>query len=161
MKNTFNVLKAIVGIIAVLVFLAGVVLTIVGGYELTLVFSHLGSADKHHLAGVIGLGLLSAVDLFLIAIVFFVLALGIVLLFSDPANPFPVNLPEWLRIKTFMQLKVILWETILTTLVIGYLNMVAEKRLGDEEITLDTLIIPGGILLISGSLFLLKKNDKH
>jgi uncharacterized membrane protein YqhA len=100
------------------------------------------------------------VDLFLIAIVFFVLALGVMLLFVDPDKGFPVNLPHWLRIKNFMELKVILWEAILTTMVIAFLTGLAGKKINGEPVDMQTLIIPGGIFLVSLSLYFLKKG-KH
>jgi uncharacterized membrane protein YqhA len=99
------------------------------------------------------------VDLFLVAIVFFVLSLGILVLFNNPDSPLPIRLPEWLRIKNFMQLKVILWEAILTTLVVAYLASLAEKEIQGEEITVQTLVVPGGIFLIALSLFFLKRGE--
>jgi uncharacterized membrane protein YqhA len=160
MKNIFNALKVIIGIIAFLLFIAGLVLTVLGAYEMAMAFVTAGSAHEEHLARMIGIGLLSAVDMFLIAIVFFVLALGITLLFSDPAKGFPVNLPQWLRVKNFMELKVILWEAILTTLVIAFLTGLAGRKINGEDANLQTLIIPGGIFLVALSLYFLKKG-KH
>lgn len=159
MKGLFNTLKIFIGLIAGLVFIAGIILTLLGGYDLVMVFANLDTADQHHLANVIAIGLLSVIDLFLIAVVFFVLALGISLLFSDPDKGFPLNLPEWLRVKNFMQLKVILWEAILTTLVIAFLTGIAGKKINGEPVMIDSLIIPGGILMLALSLYFLKKEQ--
>jgi len=161
MKNIFNVLQICIGIIAILVCIAGIILTGVGGYDMVMVFSKVIDADKHHLASLIAIGLLSVIDLFLIAIVFFVLALGIMLLFTDPSKEFPVNLPAWLRVKNFMQLKSILWEAILTTLVIAFLTSLAGKKINGEIIGAEMLVVPAGILLIALSLYFLKKGEPH
>lgn len=161
MKNAYRILKIIIGIIALLIFLAGVVLVLLGTYDFAMAFSRFGSSDKHKLAGAIAIGLLAAVDLYLIAIVFFVFSLGLLVLFESPGVEIPVKIPEWLRVKNFIQLKVILWESILTTLVIGYLTSVAEKRISYKEINVHDLIIPAGILLIALSLYFLKKGENH
>ena len=143
---------------ALLMLASGIILTGIGGYEFALVFPHLFSGDPQT-GRLLAIDLLHAVDLFLVAIVFFVLSLGILVLFNNPDSPMPVRLPEWLRIKNFMQLKVILWEAILTTLVVAYLAALAERQIQGQEITIQTLILPGGLLLIALSLFFLKKGE--
>ena len=160
MKNIFSTLKFFIGVIAVLVLAAGIVLTALGAFDLVKVIVDIRLADTEHLGKIIAIGLLSVVDLFLIAIVFFVLALGVMLLFMDPDKGFPINLPNWLRIKSFIELKVILWEAILTTLVIAFLTGLAGKKINGEPIDVETLIVPAGIFLISVSLYFLKKG-KH
>ena len=62
--------------------------------------------------------------------------------------------PEWLRVENFTQLKLILWDTALTTLVVIFVGD-AFKAGGkyDWELT----IIPIAILLISFSKYLIKK----
>ena len=100
------------------------------------------------------IGLLQSIDLFLVAIVFFVFSLGVLILFNNkPETVLPDNLPEWLKIKDFIQLKVILWEAILTTLVISYLAGLAERKLHGSELGLQNLIVPGAILLRSACIF--------
>jgi len=160
MKQIFNGIKFFIIIIAALVFCAGIILTILGGYELVSAFFHLQASDEHHVAGLIATGLLKGVDLFLMAIVLFVFSLGILILFHNPETPLPFKLPAWLHIENFMQLKAILWEAILTTLVISDLAILAEKNVYDIEIGVKDLIIPGVILLIAISLFFLKKGEE-
>ncbi|HEY6504473.1 MAG TPA: YqhA family protein [Chitinophagaceae bacterium] len=161
MKSTSTTLKVIISVIALLVFAAGIVLTLLGIYDFIHSFSFLTSADEDFVAGPMAVGLLKAVDLFLVAIVLFVFSLGILMLFNDKAETaLPVNLPEWLRIKSFVQLKVILWEAILTTLVINFLAGLSEKRMQGVEMSVITLILPGAILLIALSLYFLKKGEK-
>jgi uncharacterized membrane protein YqhA len=158
MKNIYSIVRIIITVLAFLMLLSGIVLTVLGGYEFVVVFSHLSNGDAHA-ARMMAIDLLHAVDLFLVAIVFFVLSLGILVLFNNPDSPLPIRLPEWLRIKNFMQLKVILWEAILTTLVVAYLASLAEKEIQGEEITVQTLVVPGGIFLIALSLFFLKRGE--
>lgn len=156
MKRIFYLLKFIITVIALLVFAAGIVLTVIGLYEFLTTFSYLTTVDKHHIADLIATGLLKAIDMFLLAIVFFVFALGVLILFSSERS-LPVALPQWLQLKNFVELKVILWEAILTTLVISYLAGLAEKRMAGEEVAILNLVIPGVIFLISLSLYFLKK----
>ena len=157
MKNIYNALRIIIEVIAVLIFLAGIVLTGLGAYELIEPFTHLQEISKEHLAPEIAMKLLSGIDMFLIAVVFFVFALGMMVLFVDPNKPLPVKLPEWLRLKNFIQLKVILWEAILTTLVIFFLTRLVGRSINNQQLTPYSLIIPGGILMIALSLYFLKK----
>lgn len=161
MKKIYGILKIITSFIAMLVFTAGIVLTLLGVYHFALALRHIHNMGEHQFPGLMAIELLAGVDILLIAIVLLVFSIGILLLFNDPVKLLPVRLPEWLRIKNFMQLKVILWEAILTTLVIGYLTGVAEIKLNGEELQVRNLIIPAGILLISFSLYLLKKSEKN
>ena len=71
MKRIFPLLRSVVTVIALLVFLAGVSVAIIGLYEFVLAFSYVSSADKHHMAGLVATGLLKGVDMFLMAMVFF------------------------------------------------------------------------------------------
>jgi len=158
MKRIFRVLKFVISTIAVLVAGAGIALALIGIYEFAVAVSHVASADREHAAGLIATGLLKAVDMFLMVIVFFVFSLGVLILFEEETT-FPVKLPQWLRIKSFIQLKVILWEAILTTLVVSYLAGLAEKKFDNHSTSLNDLIIPGAILLIALSLFFLKKGE--
>ena len=160
MKRIFSALAFIITAIAILVFIAGIVLTLLGIYEFGFAFTHWESIDPHQAGNVLGTGLLKAVDLFLMAIVFFIFSLGFLILFS-PETLLPLKLPEWLRIKNFMQLKAILWEAILTTLVVSYLSGLAEQKVQGLPNTVDNLILPGAILIIALSLFVLKKGEGH
>ena len=159
MKNLYNALKAIVSVIAILIFLAGLVLTILGGLDFAHAFQHITTADKDHFVGITAVSLLRAVDMFLISIVLYVFSLGLLMLFSRPDQPIPIKVPEWLRVKSFIQLKLILWEAILTTLVVSYLAGLVRLKIDGQKIDYDSLYIPGGIFLIAVSLFFLKKGE--
>ena len=160
MKNMFTVLKILAGAIAILIFACGLVLTALGVYDFVSLFSYLGSDSAHNAARLMVIGLLHSVDFFLVAIVFYVLGLGILLLFHDADVPFPVKLPEWLRIKDFLQLKVILWEAILTTIVVSYVANIVEKKIKGGAPDLSDLILPGAVLVFALSLYFIKKGEK-
>ena len=159
MRKTFGAVKTIVGVIAVLVFLSGIILTLIGIYDFVIVFAHLAPGDQANIGRLMAIGLLHSVDMFLIAIVFFVLAIGMLILFTDPEANMP-KVPAWLHVKNFMELKAILWEAILTTLVVAYLAKLAEGEIEGKQLAVEDLLIPGGVLLISISLFFLKRSEK-
>ena len=160
MKRILIILKTVITIIALLVFASGVAVAAIGVYEIILAVSDMAEADRHHVATKLATGMLKAVDMFLMAIVFFVFSLGLLILFVSHDAELPVKVPDWLRIKTFTDLKVILWESILTTLVVSYLVGLAELKMAGVQVSTSNLIIPGVIFLISISLFLLKKKEK-
>lgn len=89
----------------------------------------------------------------------FIFSLGLLVLFDNKMLTETLNLPPWLQVKNFMQLKVILWEAILTTLVITFLVSLAENRFKGIPLDYTILFLPGAILIISISLFALKKSE--
>jgi len=72
------------------------------------------------------LPLLESLDWFLIALVFLIFSLGIAKIFIGYEGS-PEALPEWLRIRDFKELKVLLWETILVTMVVWCMSAVARS----------------------------------
>ena len=160
MKNMYRIQKLLISIIAFFVLAAGIALTILAAYRFIMVFSHLRSGNAHDTPGVMAIGLLHSVDLFLVAIVFFVLSIGMLVLFSDPEHGLPLQLPKWLHVQSFVELKIILWEAILTLLVVDYIAGLAEKKISGTELTVYNLILPAAVLLISLSLFFVKKDGK-
>ena len=161
MRFMFRILKVLINIIALLVLASGVVLTGLGAYDFFHVFTYFDVSDSHNATRLMVIGLLHAVDLFLVAIVFYVLSIGMMVLFLDADTNFPIKLPDWLRVKSFVELKIILWEAILTTLVVYYVAGMAEKKIRGDEITVHSLILPGAVLLIAMSLYFVKKGEKH
>jgi uncharacterized membrane protein YqhA len=159
MKTTFNILKKFIRAIAVLVFLSGIVLTILGIFDMGHALWHFVERDDIPLATSVGVGMLKAIDMFLVAIVFFVFSLGILMLFNNkPPESLPDNLPKWLHIKNFMELKVILWEAILTTMLVSFLSGAVERKMIRDP-KVEDLIVPAAILIIALSLYLLKKGE--
>lgn len=159
MRTLFKALGIVIRIVSVLVFIAGLILIFLGGYEFFQVFKDV-DPDKRFVTQ-IAIGLIKCVDLFLVAIVLFVFSFGILMLFNTRVDALPSNLPGWLKIKDFMQLKVILWEAILTTLVISFLAHLTELKMHGLQLGVKDLIIPGGVLLLALSLFFLKKGESH
>jgi uncharacterized membrane protein YqhA len=103
-----------------------------------------------------GLELLHSLDFMFISLVLIVLALGIARLFLlDPGSGEVAHLPEWLRIESISELKVLLWETILTSLLIIGLSDLTEGILG--KLDWSVLLTPVAILILALSLFFMKK----
>lgn len=98
-----------------------------------------------------GMFLLEALDFFMIALVFMIFALGMgrLFLFDSIADQ---QLPGWLRINSLSQLKHLLWETILLTMVIFCITHIARSDIK----SVDLLVFPGIILILSLSLFLVR-----
>lgn len=149
-----------------LFFFGAVVFTILGVIDIVhSIFANLNESDSgiglERRIILIALAIMKSVDLLLRAIVLYIFSLGLVVLFDTREEGMRLKLPQWLQVKNFMELKIVLWEAILTTMVISFLSRTAEKAQSGEELTLNTLIIPGSILFISLSLFFLKKGESH
>jgi len=105
-----------------------------------------------------GLMFLESLDMFMVSVVFLVFGFGMVRIFTH-YHTTGEQLPGWLQIKDFKELKILLWETILVTLVVVSVS-VAIRQI--EHPTWEVLIIPGMILLLSVSLFVMRKEEpKH
>jgi uncharacterized membrane protein YqhA len=103
-----------------------------------------------------GAYLLEGLDLFLGSMIFLIFGLGILSIFID-YHKADENLPEWLRIQNFKGLKVLLWETILVTLVVfSFTNILTTKG----GLKWDALILPCIILILMLGLFLMKRSEK-
>lgn len=160
MKLIYKALYFFIKAIASLIFLAGLCFAALGIFVFfhTIYFS---PNDKYAPAEA-GILLLKTIDMFLIAIVAFIFSLGLMVLFDNKKELTQIlNLPDWLQVKNFMQLKVILWEAILTTMVITFLVNLAESRFKGIPLDYNTLIIPAAIFIISISLYALKKSENH
>ncbi len=107
-----------------------------------------------------GLKLFQALDIFLFAFLFLIFSIGFSQLFipkpSRIMNVIDSITPEWLKVENFTQLKLILWDTVLTTLVVLFVGD-AFKANGNYDWQLT--IIPISILLISISKFFIKKSN--
>jgi uncharacterized membrane protein YqhA len=103
-----------------------------------------------------GLELLHSLDFMFVAMVFIVLALGIAKLFLvGPKATEDMDLPTWLRIESIADLKVLLWETILLTLVISALSELTTGLF--ERLDWSALVTPTAILALALSLYLVKR----
>lgn len=106
----------------------------------------------HSEVGSPGVYLAEALDSFLLALVSLIFGLGILKTFVT-YHVDDAKLPPWLHIHDFKQLKVLLWETILVTLVVFSINFFT-------EVSLKTLILPAAVLILSLSLYLMKRDDR-
>jgi uncharacterized membrane protein YqhA len=160
MRSLFRWLRFFVRTISLFVFASGVIITALGGYDFFHALSHI--SIERRLLALLAVGLLQSVDLFLMAIVFFIFSLGVLVLFTEE-NQEAMAIPSWLRIKSFVELKIILWEAILTTMVVSFVAGLVQKRIDGHELSLDNLIIPAATLILAISLFFLKRggNGSH
>jgi uncharacterized membrane protein YqhA len=103
-----------------------------------------------------GLLILEALDIFLVALVFLIFAMGISVLFlPENSEKIRANLPEWVNVKSFSDLKLLLWEAVLTTLIIYFVSDIVKK---DGVYNWEMLILPGSILMLSLCVFILRKH---
>ena len=105
-----------------------------------------------------GLMLFEALDVFLIGFLFIVFAIGFSQLFIPKPSRFLQALesiiPKWLEVKNFTELKMILWDTVLTSLIILFIGEIFRKSgIYDWKIT----IIPIAVLLFSLAKYFIKK----
>ena len=102
-----------------------------------------------------GLELLHSLDFLFVSLVLMVLALGIAKLFLLGPNMEESGLPVWLRLHSISELKVLLWETVLTTLLIASLPGLVAGLLGNLDWRV--LVTPSAILVLALSLYFMKK----
>ena len=102
-----------------------------------------------------GLELLHSLDFLFVSLVLMVLALGIAKLFLLGPNVEESGLPVWLRLHSISELKVLLWETVLTTLLIASLPGLVAGLLGNLDWRV--LVTPSAILVLALSLYFMKK----
>lgn len=105
-----------------------------------------------------GLKLFVSIDLFLIGFLFLIFSLGFTRLFVPRPSKIVTLLdgvtPNWLKVDTFTELKLILWDTVLTTLVLTFVGeVIRAKNAQDWKL----IIIPISILLISFARYWIKK----
>jgi uncharacterized membrane protein YqhA len=107
-----------------------------------------------------GVHFAESVDALLFSLVMLVLALGTASLFlTTPGTDAERNLPEWMRVKSLTELKLLLWEAILATLVVTAATGIIGALPHPE---LKHLMLPAVILVLSISYFLLKRTEaKH
>jgi uncharacterized membrane protein YqhA len=98
---------------------------------------------------------LEAVDLFFLALVFFIMAIGLVQLFVGEVPLLKSVSFSWLKIDTFMDLKILLWDTFLVTLLVLFVTSLVHA----ESLDWSIFILPASIFLLTSSSFLLKR--KH
>jgi len=144
-------LKLFAFIISLLIMLSGIVGVVVGTIRLYAGVIELSNLHK----GQPGIHLIEAVDTYLFSIVIFILGGGIFKLFVGNENTFS-NSTVFSKIKTFMDLKVLLWETLLLTLTVWCsLSFFAHSNKASYE----QLILPVSILLLALALKFVKSGN--
>jgi uncharacterized membrane protein YqhA len=101
------------------------------------------------------LPLLESLDSFLVALVFLIFSLGIMKIFIGYEHS-DAGLPSWLRIHDFKELKVLLWETILVTLVVMSMSAIARNF---DALTWQVLVSPVIVLVLAVGLFLMRERE--
>ena len=106
-----------------------------------------------------GLLILESLDMFLVALVFMVFSIGITMLFLPKSgNKLREHVPQWMNINNFMELKLILWEAILTALIVFFVSDVF-KQTEAGHIGKELMYIPVAILVLSLSIYVLRKSE--
>lgn len=83
-------------------------------------FKHYSEIGQHEPPSLM---LLEAVDSFLLSFVFFIFSFGLYKIFFLPdMNYEESKIPRWLRLESIFELKALLWQSVLTTLVVIFLN---------------------------------------
>lgn len=100
-----------------------------------------------------GIKLLKALDLFLVSIVFMNLALGILKMFGFGSSAKGQS-DVMVDIGAFRELKGLIWETILVTLVVFTLTFIASSK----TLYWELLILPSVVVLLSLGLYIIRKH---
>lgn len=103
-----------------------------------------------------GLAITHSLDTFLISIVTLIISLGIAKVFFLSEED-SVKLPKWLNIHSFKDLKILLWETVLMTLVVLFLTMLINSEM---VLSWEILTLPVSIVLLAVALVLMKGDIK-
>lgn len=104
-----------------------------------------------------GLEILHSLDYLFVSLVFLVLGLSIAKLFLfGPTDLEDASLPSWLRLRSLSEMKVLLWETVLVTMLVVSLSEMT-SNLDSTEHTWTVLLTPAAILLLAASLYFIKK----
>ena|SRR6056297_884673 len=138
-------------IISILLMLCGILATVLGAKKI--INAILIFAGVHE--GKPGVYLIESIDTFLFSLVIFILAGGIFKLFVGDENTFKDSI-VFSKITNFMDLKILLWETLLLTMTVwcslGFF-------LKPEKLSYELLILPVSIVLLAVALKLVKGNN--
>lgn len=147
-----TILRIAIGLIGLILVLDAIVLVIRGGME---TFEAYRTALYHPEVERPLLPALEAIDMFFMAIALFIVAVGLSQLFLGDL-PFLKNVSfAWLRIESFGQLKLLLWDTFLVTMLVLFVTRLVSAHTFGWEM----LVMPIAIALLTFSSFLLKQ--KH
>jgi uncharacterized membrane protein YqhA len=99
-----------------------------------------------------GVILFEALDRFLLAVLFYIFGIGMIKLFT-PELIRDEQLPKWLNVAGIRELKLLLWETTLVTLMVACVTGVIRRA---DALTWDALVLPAVIAVLALSLFLMR-----
>jgi len=155
-----TLIKLIIGIPIICSFFIAIVFIGMGVYETGLGVYGI-FIGQMHTDTVPGVNFLVALDGFLLGFLFIISSLGFTQLFipkpSKIADALDGITPEWLKVENFAQLKLILWDTLLTTLVVKFLE---DAFRSNNESFLEFIGLPVAIFLIAISKYLILKSEK-
>ncbi len=140
-------------IVSMLLMVSGILAIVIGAKKL--VSAVLIIAGFHE--GKPGVYLIESVDTFLFSLVILILAGGIFKLFVGDKKTLEDNI-VFSKINNFMDLKILLWETLLLTMTVwcslGFF-------LKPNRLSYELLILPVSIVLLAIALKLIKGNNHH
>jgi uncharacterized membrane protein YqhA len=143
------IVVAICGALHALAFVALGVIRGIEGYQLIFQGGH---GPGGELPGAL---IAKSIDAFLLGMVFFVFAIGVIELFafhrSDEALE---RVPAWMRVKSLSELKFLIWEAILVALVVASVEGLV---VSGHELSWTALIVPIALLILAAGLYLAKK----
>ncbi|RPD41803.1 YqhA family protein [Chitinophaga barathri] len=149
----YRVLYIIISVFCALNALVFVMMGVVKAVHAYITFSKEFFSETPHEPAML---LLQSLDNFLMALVLLIFAFGIYRIFVDMR--LEEDMPAWLReVKTLRDLKLMLWEAILVIMLIFSISYMNSHRL---ELGWHFLILPGIILMVALSYFLMKRAEK-
>jgi len=145
------ILRATIGLICVILIVNAIALVVRGTLMTVHAYMNLGDPTIERPL----LPALEAVDLFFMALAFFITAIGLAQLFVGDLQIVKGLSFAWLKIENFIQLKLLLWDTFLVTLLVLFITRMFSTQLLDWS----TLVLPAAILMLTLSSFLLKRKE--
>jgi uncharacterized membrane protein YqhA len=143
-------------IISVFCFIGACFFLLGGVYKFVLGFVHLYESIIGREWLNPGVDIIEGLDSFMIALLFVIFAYGIYRIFILH-NEDNSRFPAWLHVQSFSELKLLLWETTIVTLIVFAVTIVANS----EKTGWDQLIVPSVILMLSIAYFLTVISKKH
>jgi uncharacterized membrane protein YqhA len=136
-SSRFLIIFAVIGS-----FVAGTVLLIFDVFDTIQLVGLLGASFENPAKGgkLLMIEAIQLVDLYLVAVVMYLIALGLFELFIDDR----LDLPEWLEIHSLNDLKEILISVIMVVMAVYFLSVVLSWEKGDTSI----LYLGGGIAVM-------------
>ena len=143
------ILRGTVGLICIILVMNSVALVLRG---VMLTYEAYHQAIVHPEVDRPLLPTLEAVDLFFMALAFFIVAIGLAQLFIGDMTLLKDLSFSWLRIESFGSLKLLLWDTFLVTLFMLFIT----RLVAAQSLSWDLLVLPCAILMLTISSYLLK-----